>query len=71
MATDFIGRKIQPGNLICYPVRHGSKMWLNKLEVQHVDDKFVSGYNNLGHRIKIKNLSNCVIVQPLEEYQLD
>jgi hypothetical protein len=61
-ALDFMGREITAGNVIAYPVRRGSKMWLNKLNVQHVEDDKIVGYNNLGRRITITNLRNVVVV---------
>jgi hypothetical protein len=61
-AVDFMGREIVAGNIIAYPVRRGSKMWLNKLNVQHVEDDKVVGYNNLGRRITITNLKNVLVV---------
>ena len=60
--VDFTGREIVAGNVIVYPVRRGSKMWLNRMTVQHVEDDKVAGYNNLGHRITITNLKNIVVV---------
>jgi len=60
--VDFMGREIAAGNVIVYPVRRGSLMWLNKLNVQHVEDDKVIGYNNLGRRVTITNLANVVVV---------
>lgn len=59
---DFMGREVTAGNVIVYPVRRGSKMWLSKLNVQHVEDGRVSGYNNLGHRVTVTNIANIVVV---------
>jgi hypothetical protein len=65
MSQDFIGRAIAAGNTIVYPVRRGSKMWLNKLAVTQVDDDHITGFNSDGRRITVKNLKNCVVVEPL------
>ena len=62
LPTDFMGREIMAGNIIVYPVRRGSAMWMNKLNVQHVEDDKIVGYNNLGRRITITNLQNVVVV---------
>lgn len=62
MVVDFMGREIAAGNVVAYPVRRGSKMWLNKLNVQHVEDDRITGYNNLGRRITVTNLKNVVVV---------
>lgn len=66
-AVDFLGHPIEAGNLIVYPVRQGSSMWMNKLRVDAVRDtprgKAVSGTNDAGRRITIRNLTNCVVVE--------
>ena len=65
MSRDFIGRAIAAGNTVVYPVRRGSSMWLNKLAVTQVDDDHITGFNGDGRRITVKNLNNCVVVEPL------
>jgi hypothetical protein len=66
-AIDFLGKPIQAGCTICYPVRRGSSMWLNKLSVEAVRSTprgtCVSGVNGTGRRINIYNLTNCVVVE--------
>jgi hypothetical protein len=69
VARDFIGREIKAGDTIVYPVRRGSSMWLNRLEVQQVSQgpkgPQVAGTNSKGRRITISNIDNAVVVQPL------
>ena len=65
MSRDFIGRAIAAGNTVVYPVRRGSNMWLNKLAVTQVADDHITGFNGDGRRITVKNLNNCVVVEPL------
>jgi hypothetical protein len=65
MSRDFIGRAIVAGNTVVYPVRRGSSMWLNKLNVTQVADDHITGFNSDGRRITVKNLNNCVVVEPL------
>jgi hypothetical protein len=60
--TDFLGRKIHPGDLIVYPWRRGSAMGLNKLSVMQVTPNSVGGYSNLGRPVTIVNLKNVVVV---------
>lgn len=66
-AVDFLGQPIVAGDLIVYPVRQGSHMWMNKLRIEAVRDtprgKAISGTNDSGRRITIRNLINCVIVE--------
>ena len=61
-AVDYMGRTIEAGHVVVYPVRRGSDMWLNKLSVAQVEENRISGYNNLGRRLTITNLKNVVIV---------
>ena len=70
-ANDYLGRPIKPGDVVVYPVRRGSRMWLNRLHVQAVEitprGPSVSGYNNAGRRIAVHNLENCVILREEEK----
>lgn len=61
-AVDFMGRTIEAGHVVVYPVRRGSDMWLNKLSVTQVTDDRITGYSPTGKLLGIKNLRNVVIV---------
>jgi len=65
-AIDFLGRKIVAGDLVVYPVRRGSAMWMNKLLVSAVRDttrgKSISGHNDAGNRVILYNLTNCTVI---------
>lgn len=61
--TDFLGRKIRPGDLIVYPWRRGSAMGLNQLNVQMVVADAIHGFSNTGRPVKITNLRNVVVVE--------
>ena len=67
-AVDFLGHPITAGDLVVYPVRRGSDMWMNKLRVEAVRDtprgKAISGTNDAGRRIVVRNLANCTVVEP-------
>ena len=65
-AVDFTGRTIEAGHVVVYPVRRGSSMWLNKLTLTHADVDGACGYNNIGHRVFLKNLKNVVVVSPAD-----
>jgi hypothetical protein len=60
--ADFMGRPLEAGHVVVYPVRRGSEMWLNKLNVTQVDDESLKGYSPAGRLLTIKNLTNVVIV---------
>ena len=65
-AKDFLGNPINSGDTIVYAVRRGSKLWLKRLVVQAVRDSTsgvrVSGVNDAGRPVSIKNLENTVVV---------
>ncbi len=65
-ATDFLGREIKAGDTVVYPVRRGSSMWLNKITVDLADEEHITGKNSFGRFITVRNLKNCVLVQPIE-----
>ena len=65
-AVDFMGRTIEAGHVVVYPVRRGSSMWLNKLNVTQVRDDSIAGYNTAGRLLTIRNLQNVVIVPKAE-----
>ncbi len=65
-ARDFLGNPINSADTIVYAVRRGSKLWLKRLVVQSVRDTSagvrVSGVNDAGRPVSIKNLENTVVV---------
>lgn len=65
-AVDFLGRPIVAGDLVVYPVRRKSEMWMNKLRVDSVRNtprgKTISGTNDAGRRIIVRNLANCTVI---------
>ena len=61
--TDFLGREIRPGDLIVYPWRRKSAMGLNKMTAVQVTPEYVGGYSGLGHRVRVRNLKNVVVVE--------
>ena len=61
-ATDFLGRSIAVDDTLVYPVRRGSRMWLNKITVTKVGSVEIHGYNPEGRRIMLTNLNNTIVV---------
>ncbi len=65
-ALDFLGQTIQAGDLVVYPVRRRSEMWLRKLNVEavvpHGDKWRLYGSNDTGHHVTIDNLGTCIVV---------
>jgi len=60
---DFVGNPITPGCTVVYPVRRGSAMWLARINVTQVRDDGISGYNQTGRIIHVKNMQNVVVVK--------
>lgn len=63
---DFMGREIKAGNTVVYPVRAGSKMWLQKMNVTQVnggESPSLVGFNTGGRRITVRNIENVAVVE--------
>ena len=59
---DFLGSEIRAGDMLVYPVRRGSKMWLNKLTVTKAEIDVIHGISPTGRMVKLTNLKNTIIV---------
>ena len=60
--TDFQGYEIMAGDTLVYPVRRGSKMWLNKITVTKAEIDVIRGISPTGRMVKLTNLKNIIIV---------
>jgi hypothetical protein len=65
---DFRGREIQVGQMLVYPVRRGSSMWLSEISVTDLGDGTISGINNKGRRITLSRPNRSVIVDGKRNY---
>lgn len=63
-ATDFLGRSIAVNDTLIYPVRRGSRMWLNRIVVSLVESDTIRGTSPTGRRIELTNLNNTIVVRP-------
>ena len=67
-ANDFLGHPIEVGHTVVYPVRRGSKMWMQKASVTEVvqhdrtQPPLLVCLNPTGRKVTIQNLDNCVVV---------
>lgn len=59
--TDFLGRPIKAGDLLVYPVRRGSRMWLNKITVTKAEEDEIIGNSPEGRQVRLTNLHNTVV----------
>lgn len=64
---DAVGNEIKPGDTIVYPVRKGSSMWLSRTTVSQVEEGKITGHNNLGRLVHVRNLENVAVVVPPEK----
>jgi hypothetical protein len=64
---DFVGKPITIGCRCAYPVRRGSDMWLTTIRVQGINQigetVVLSGYNDAGRKVSVRNVKNCVVVE--------
>lgn len=58
---DFMGCEIKPGDDLVYPVRRGSKMWLNCIRVTKAEENKVYGLNSNGRTVQLTNLKNTIV----------
>ena len=67
-ANDFLGRRIEVGHTVVYPVRRGSRMRMHKASVTQVvqhdrtQPPLLLCLNPTGRKVTIQNLDNCVVV---------
>lgn len=66
MIFDFAGQPIEPGDLVAYPVRHGSDMYLRTLKVSSVKGKCIHGSNDKGRIVKLLHADRCVVINSKE-----
>lgn len=59
---DFVNQEIKAGCTVCYAARRKSDLRLKSIRVTHVGEDGITGYNNLGHVVHIRNIANCVVV---------
>jgi hypothetical protein len=64
--TDFLGRTIKAGDTVVYPWRRGSQMGMNRLTVTQVLDTSIMGNSPTGRLVRVQNLKNVVVVEPVE-----
>lgn len=60
--NDYLGREIQRGDRLVYPVRRGSTMRLKEVTVTEIHMEKIVGQAPNGWRTNIKNTKNSVIV---------
>jgi len=61
---DILGRTIEVNDVLVYPVRKGSRMWLSRITVAKIESDAIHGSNPDGRRVKLTNLTNTVVIRP-------
>lgn len=66
---DYLCREIELGDTLVYPVRRGSRMYLNRLTVTDTDndENIVSGVNPLGRHVTVRRPDRSVVVEQTTE----
>lgn len=64
---DMFGREIKVGDICVYPVRRGSKMWMNRLVIQKVSHDprgkpKLSGQKGDGYPVNITSLDRVALI---------
>jgi hypothetical protein len=60
---DYLGQRIKVGDVIVYPVRRRSAMWLSTITVTDLGRGVLHGTNHKGRRIKLSKPDRCVIIR--------
>ena len=60
---DFLGREIKPGDTVIYPVRRGSRLWMNRMTVVSAVGDRLAGVNPEGRRVSLSHVANVTVVQ--------
>ena len=66
---DYLCREIELGDTLVYPVRRGSRMYLNRLTVTDInnDENTVGGVNPLGRNVYIHRPDRAVVADKATE----
>lgn len=67
IVKDTWGRELRVGDVCTYPVRRGSKMWMNRLTIQLIlldvaGNPQVKGLNQDGARVTLTSLQNLTLL---------
>jgi hypothetical protein len=68
-ANDFLDRPIEVGHTVVYPVRRGSRMWMQKASVTEIvqhdrtQPPLLVCLSATGQKVTIQNLDHCVVVR--------
>lgn len=61
MLTDFFDRQFFVHDIVVYPLRQGSSMWLEKAVVYDIMPDRIKIIKANGNKTYIKNYKNCII----------
>ena len=61
---DFFERLIRVDDIIVYPVRQGSRLWIEKAKVYDMHEDTLKIEKSNGNKTRLKNVSSCIIAPP-------
>lgn len=64
MIVDFFGRAVQVDDVIAYPQRQGSNLWMETGKVLAVEAEKLSIRKSNGRKTKIRNVRLCIVAPP-------
>lgn len=71
---DHVGKPITIGCFVAYPHRQRSKLWIEVMEVVNIryyrNNVLVTGKTINGRRKWTKNINNCVVINPPNNWNL-
>lgn len=63
---DFVGRKIKSGDLVAYPVRRGSRMWLTSARVSNIvcrgKEHTIEAIIESGQRVTLEHSARLIVI---------
>jgi hypothetical protein len=59
---DLAGNEITLGVLLAYPGRKRSKLWLSLIRVHSITPTTITGMNQFGRQVTIRNFEQLVVV---------
>ncbi len=59
--VDYFGKAFKEGQTIAYPVRQGSRLWIESAVITKVHENGLSAVKDTNKKVYIKNYYNCFI----------
>lgn len=67
MVTDFMGKELKPGDLIVYPCRSGSNLWMTSARIVEVieqkSENLIKARKENGFLVTVSRVDNVVKIE--------